>query len=159
MTDLSVTARALKLATRDLYRALGGQEVAADFAGRSQSRLSHYCNTTNPAMAAEFIPADILVRLEPLTGIPYVTRLLAHASGYALVPLGVASKEDRPWAGRLADLIREAGDVAAHLADSLAEDGRVSAADVVRRDLHGEVREAIQVLVDLNAALGRLDSG
>ena len=59
---LSPADLALKLAFRDAVRAAGGQEFVAGEIGRTQSRVSDWCN----ANVDEFPPIDIVRRVEAL---------------------------------------------------------------------------------------------
>lgn len=157
MKHLTPSERALKMATRRVVQQVGGVEEAGRHAGRSPARLSHWSNLTNPEVAHDFIPVNLLAQIEPLADDPAVTRELAHLSGYALVPLPAPAPEGVSWLRHLAVLAKEAGDVSAGLAAALADDGKLTVRELADGRLHREVREAIQALIDLEHALRLVD--
>lgn len=154
---LTVQQQALKAATRRLVQAVGGQEAATGFCrvARHQT-LSDYGNPCADA-AQRFAPVDVIADLEAVThgtpGHPAVTRQLARMAGYELVPLAPAQGGAVDFAGHLARVIRESADVTSalslHLSESALTGVRVDKAAALRR----EVAEAIQALVELDAAL------
>lgn len=146
--------QALKAATRRLVASVGGQEAAVLFTRfvRHQA-LSDF---GNPAEEARFIPADTIADLESLShgtpGHPVVTRTLARIQGFDLVPLPKARADGADFAAHLQAIIRESADVTMDL--SLHLKGTPTPADAAK--LRTEVAEAIQALVELDAALAQL---
>lgn len=78
---LSPSQLALKLATREAFKAAGGQDFVASELGCAQSRLSDY----GSANTGDFISIDKVLVVEALgagkPGHPHITRALARASG------------------------------------------------------------------------------
>lgn len=87
----SGTYQAIKAATRRLIRACGGLEDAADETRVSAQTLCLYQSPNR----SEYVPADVVADLEQVCGDPVVTRALAKAAGYDLVP----TKPADPGAG------------------------------------------------------------
>ena len=104
---------------------------------------------------------DVVADLEPLTrgreGYPHVTRLLAAMQGFALVRL----PEALPGKGELLKLAarqaREGGRITHAICEALADDGRVDAREA--RGVRPQVRDAIEILVALDASLAAIEAG
>lgn len=127
----------LKRATRDLVRALGGIEVAADDLGKGKSTVHRW---TDRNEADHFINIEDLAHLEAAAHRPLVTEQLARMAGCVLVTLPD-------------DDLREPGAMADHMMDIMAQVGRLTLA--VQAALHDgqvcarEVRELRALLADL----------
>ncbi|MCA3254800.1 phage regulatory CII family protein [Bradyrhizobium sp.] len=156
MSELGALKQLLKRETRALVKAVGGGDAGSMACRVRQQVLSDYGNITQ---SARFVPADVVLDLESVsvgrTGHPHVTRMLARAAGYELVPLPGARPETKSWHEHIAACAKEAGEVTSRLA--LAVAGGVNADEA--GDLVREVEEAIQSLVDLKFALRAVQSG
>lgn len=151
--SLSPDKQALKRATGRLVKAVGGQEAAVAFTRLHRHQvLSDYAN---PAAdhAERFAPIDVIADLEGIThgtaGHPVVTRALARAAGFALVPLPAARCAVDDLGCHLSAIIRESADVTLALSLALSR----PLADAGRAALRREIAEAVQALVELDAAL------
>lgn len=158
MAALTPDRQALKRATRALVRAVGGQEAAVGFTRLKRHQAFSDFASCAPDHAERFMPADIIADLEGVTagtpGHPAVTRELARQAGFALVPLPRARGGGRPMADHLAEVIRESAEVTMTLALDLR-----APAGVLRERLRREVAEAVQALIDLDAALAADEGG
>lgn len=135
--------QAAKAASRDLVRAFGGQEVAAEEAHRSQSRICAYGH----ANMADFMPVDVVDVLEERTqglpGWPHVTRWLARRRGLLLVPRPVQSLAGA-WGACLKRMTKEFGEVAQRIVDAVGDPdtpGEVTAAEIRATRLVEELDE------------------
>ena len=156
MTELPPEKQALKVATRRLVAAVGGQEAAVLFTRFTRHQaLSDFGNPA-PEHAHRFAPIDAVADMESIShgtpGHPVVTRQLARLAGYALVPLPRPRGEAADFAGHLQAVIRESADVTVHLSSRLRTAPSPEDVGTLRR----EVAEAIQALVELDAALAGL---
>lgn len=142
--------RGLKAAVRRLVRDLGGQEAAASLTRVDHQRLGRY-GRVHEAMQA---PIDVIADLETEAGCPAVTRLLAAAQGYLLVPRPGAAPVplDAAALGRMANA---AGDVIGDIGVALA-DGTVTVAEVHELALREDVRRAMEALAAIDAGLADL---
>lgn len=142
--------RGLKAAVRRLVRDLGGQEAAASLTRVDHQRLGRY-GRVQEAMQA---PIDVIADLETEAGSPAVTRLLAAAQGYVLVPRPVTPPMplDAVALGRMANA---AGNVIGDIGVALA-DGTVTVDEVRDLDLRHDVRRAMEALAGIDAGLAAL---
>lgn len=131
----------LKLAARDLVRAVGGQ---VDATGHSRIKRHQQFSAygSNSAEHAEtWMPADVVADLESVCrgaeGHPHVTRELARQQGYILVRLPDPGASADGLRQSVLELSRELGDVAGAIADALA-------------DLQCHPREAQRILDEVN---------
>ena len=142
--------QALRVATRALVRAAGGQEAAGAFVGKPQQRISQYATPHDKA----WMPLDAVARLEDVTasepGHPHVTRELAQRQGYALVRLPTARTVEAGWMEHLACCQRESGRLLTDFTKDLA-DAKIDRAEAA--ELRGDLRALLAALVDLDAAL------
>ena len=131
--------RALKAKVRTLVTELGGQEAGEEFTRVGHQTLSDYCNFKKPT---SFMPADVILDLELTAGSPIVTRHLARAQNYELVPVVAASGPviDSQMIGRIA---REFGDVMERAGSALADDGKISRIEISRHQLIDQLNELI----------------
>lgn len=134
----------LKAAFRRVVRDAGGIESAAMVTRVGKSNLSDYENVSRPF----FAPVDVVLDLESDCREPHVTRQLAHAQGYALVPVR-AEASDPELAQRLAKLGEEVSQVFARGAAALS--GGVEPAEA--RALIPEVDDVLKAASQLRGAL------
>ncbi len=131
----------LKAATRDAVGMAGGPQRAAHISRGTASRL---CEYGSPACDDRFIPVDVAMALEADIGAPVISRAMADALGYDLVPRNPAadaatikhqvSESMRGWGNLLADL------------NAALEDGRI------------DHLEAVGIEKAISAELNRLHS-
>lgn len=152
---LSPAKQGLKVATTALFAAVGGQEPAAMSCRVGQSKLSDYGNVFKPEA---FAPIDVVIDLEAITrglpGAPHVTRYLALRAGFALVPLPQARPTVVTFEVHLAACAKETADVITALATSL--NGGVCQREA--KAVRAEIAHAVQVLMDLDAALAEREA-
>lgn len=149
---------ALKAATREAVKAAGGQDHVAREVGRAQSRISDYCSSN----AAEFMPLDIIARVEELgagsPGHPHITRALARRQGDMVLDCGDGG-ERYPLAQLLAEVAGESSDVIRILAEG-AGSSDAAARSIAsmgprqRSELARELDGLMQVLSDINNQIG-----
>ncbi len=149
---ISPEKQALKTATARLIRAAGGQEAAVAFTELSRHQaLSEYASPA-PEHAHRFARIDVVADLEAVShgtpGHPVVTRQLARAAGFLLVPMPGARGDLPDLGSHLSAIIRETADVTLNLSLHLNRDAAASPSR-----LRSEVAQAIQALVELDAAL------
>jgi hypothetical protein len=146
----AVEAKVLKAATRQLIERLGGLEAAVAVlrtdGGRRvrRSQISNYQNQHSQ----QFLPPDLIARLERAAGAQLVTAELARIHGFALV-------RPDPGAGQcvvreLAELAAESADVARAFAAGLAH-GRLCPEDLVRiqretLELHAQSEDVLSAV-------------
>lgn len=96
MTAFPPILQGLRVASRALVRAVGGQDAAAATCARIKRHQS-FSDFGNPNGSA-FMPLDAVVELEAVTrgtpGWPVVTRYLAQQTGHVLVPLPEITSTD-----------------------------------------------------------------
>jgi hypothetical protein len=153
-------ARALKGATRQLIERLGGLEATVAVLrtdGGRRVRRSQLSNYQNPN-CQQFLPPDLIVRLERVAGAQLVTAELARLHGLALVQpdLGAGQCVVR----ELAELAAESADVARVFADGLA-DGRLCAEDLVQiqretLELHAQSEDVLAAVAAQLASASQL---
>lgn len=152
---LNSEKQGLKLAARDLVRAVGGGEAGAGFCRVSQQRLSEYGSINGEL----FMPADVVLDLEAVTrgepGHPHVTRYLARSAGFGLVPLPELGAVSTDWHDHIGGLAEEAGDITRKICVSLADDGRVTAREVKVHGLLADAEKLLTIAVALRAALAQ----
>lgn len=139
---------ALKAATRDLVAAAGGCTRAAKVSRVEAAAFSRYGQWGDPRC----IPVDVVADLEQDVGEPILTRILADAAGYVLVPKAqVAERAALPQ--HMADVAGAAGAAIADLAQALADgvvDAREAAAlKATFAKAQTELAEAEAVLADV----------
>jgi hypothetical protein len=146
---------ALKRATGEMIRGVGGLEAAAGFCRVGKSVLG--CNQS-PNEPDSFVALDVLADLEPLArgreGWPHVTRALAAQQGFALVKLPDALPEAGDLLHLVARQAREGGAIASAICAALA-DGKVDADEA--RAARKQVADLIDVAVAMDAALAAIE--
>lgn len=144
---LSPRQRLHKRAAKALVEAVGGVEAAAEFCRAGKSQLSDYGN----ANVATFMPSDVIADLEALVPEPAVTRMLARAAGCELLRLPEACSAGGPWAGFVAELAKEMGELVSGVCQDLADDNDLSPQEASRR--LSDAADLVRVAVNLEAAL------
>ncbi|MBC9177813.1 phage regulatory CII family protein [Pseudoroseomonas ludipueritiae] len=146
----SAANAALKSLTRVLIEQVGGIDAAVavlNAGGTRGVRRSQVSNYYNPH-CNQFLPVDLLARLEEVADEPVITTELARRAGQVMTrPAGIPSDcllQD------LAELQAEAGDVARAVADGM-RDGHLCDEDLARLEreamqLHGRACEALATL-------------
>lgn len=145
---------AIKRASGELVKGVGGLEAAAGFCRVGKSTLSDAASVNKPGC---FLTVDVVQDLEPLarerSGWPHVTRALAAGMGFALVQLPEALPDAGDLLRLLAEQSKEAGDVANSVCVALA-DGKVEPHEA--RHTRQQIRELITVAVAMDAMMGRI---
>lgn len=114
----------LRTAFRRLVKAVGGVEAGAGMTRVSKTTLATYYDRNSVPQA--WAPMDVIIDLEDAAGEPLVTRELARALGYELVPA-----VDEPQSAGMVDLLRivaedsDAGGRFAGLVLQVTRDGRL----------------------------------
>lgn len=149
---------ALKRATQETIRGVGGLEAAAGFCRVGKSVLSD-AQSVNRADC--FAAIDVVADLEPLArgreGWPHITRALAAAQGFALVKLPEALPAKRELLNLVARQSSEASRITQAICEALADDDRVDAREA--RGVRPLVHEAQEILAALDAALAAIEGG
>lgn len=155
MNSLGHDDRALKAATRRLMKACGGQEGAAETIAEAkgvrprQQRLSDCGNDRH----TDYLRIDEVAHLEAVAehdrSWPHITRTLATRHGFLLIaiPSGPSSSSD--WLKEQAALSQEVVDVTTHIANGLADDGKISGLEGTA--LISEIDDAMAKLATLRA--------
>lgn len=114
---------ALKLATARAVEAAGGQVLVARETGRSQGRVSDWCNIATP----DFIPLDAATIVDALgagsPGHPHIARVMARAAE------AVGAAAPRPMAAHVPVIAAEMADLLRSLT-ARPNGGPVSVADL-----------------------------
>ncbi|MFT8586797.1 hypothetical protein [Acetobacter papayae] len=74
---------AIKTATKEVVQRVGGYEAAASISRVGKSNLSDYGNRASPLI----VPVDVAIVLDRCAQQPIILAAMAHAEGFALVPL------------------------------------------------------------------------
>lgn len=142
----------LKAATRMLIREAGGVELAAKVTRVERAELSRYENPST----GRFLPVDVLLDLESANGEPHVTRELARAQGHVLIALPRLEGTGE-WGRHLGAIAKDCGEAIAVVGEALSVGGTITAEEVKALNIRREVTEAIERLVELEAALAQLE--
>ena len=146
---LSPEQRRLKRASKDLIKAVGGTNDAAEIAGARQQRMSDVGLPNTP----DFLRLDEVLALEEealgSADWPQVTRALArhHRCILVRVPEQPAARDWHLEVGRLS---KNAACVVQSICEALT-DGKVDAKEVAQGGLREQIAEAQQVLAGLDA--------
>lgn len=147
--QLSVEHRRIKRASKALVGAVGGTADAGEVAGLRQQRVSE-CTLPN---TETFFTVDAVLALEEdargSENWPQVTRTMARHHGFELLPLPTCAAGDSDWHRALGDVSREAGDAVAKICGALADDGKVTAAEIRDGNIVDEIEEAMAKLAAL----------
>jgi len=158
--QLPLELRRIKRASKALVGAVGGTIDAADICKLRQQRVSE-CQLPN---VPTFLPVDAVLSLEDEArgsdGFPQVTAAMARHHGFALMQLPSATLVEGSWHRSLAEVSREAGDVVGKIVNALADDGDVSAKEIISGRIVEEIDDAIARLADLKGlCAARLERG
>ncbi|RDV06402.1 hypothetical protein DXH95_02965 [Sphingorhabdus pulchriflava] len=155
--NLSPSQLALKLATREAFKAAGGQDFCASELGCAQSRLSDYASPNT----GDFISIDKVLMVEALgagkAGHPHITRALARASGGEFLDRSADDGEAEALDVHLPRFAAEAGDLIRHLAQGVALKGRLTTPQL--HELNRQVVETLDALLALYGDLNDVPAG
>ncbi|MDX3885569.1 MAG: hypothetical protein QHC65_14200 [Sphingomonas sp.] len=150
---------ALKRASAEVVKGVGGYEAAAGFCRLGKTRLGQVCSTAHPD---EFMPLDVLLDLEPLAkdrpGWPHVTRMLAKAQGFELFREPEVEPELGDWHEQMGELAEHSGAITSGLCAALKTDRRVTPNEVTEFGLIEQVDALIADAVKLRAMLRQVEA-
>lgn len=138
----------LKKAVRDLITSVGGVEAAAVICGKGRSVVSDYQSESKPKTS---IPIEFVERLERESGVPHVTRYLATALGFDLLPHH-GRADDKAAVEHVSGITKEFGEVLAH-ASTFVKCGALSPADA--KALLQEIDDVREALATMRAAVAK----
>jgi len=144
---------ALKAAFRRLAKLAGGMESAASITRVSFGQIAKYGRVHDE----QFAPLDVVADLEADTGEALVTRELAGLAGYLLIAKPPA-QAGAAWIAAIGDVSREVGEVVGRCCEALNVGGRISATEIRELNLRGEVRDAMEALARIDAALAVVEA-
>jgi len=146
---------ALKRATVDMIRGVGGLEVAAQFCRVGKSVLGDNQSINKPD---SFVAIDVVAALEPLArerdGWPHITRALAGEMGFLLFKRPDAVPDKTDLLTLVGQLSQRNGEVAGEVCTSLA-DGVVDYAEA--RRTRARLAMQIAIALELDAALAAIE--
>mgnify|MGYP001042125909 CR=1 FL=1 len=147
------TRGTIKEAEAGLVAACGGLKQAAT-ASRLAKTVLAQC--TDDDHATRHLPVDVVADLERASGDPVVTRYLAALSGHLLVPVRGVSREPYPLV--LASVTKETGELLGAAGAALRE-GRLSPAQahVVKREALDVAAALAEMLADCDAIIAAGD--
>lgn len=125
MSAHPVRHQRLKAATRELQRAVGGLEAAAEITGKGKSQHGNYQNLSMPDFATIEAIADMEAVAHGTPGFPQVTSLLCQMAGGVFVPLPEMPDTDEAPAMFVMRLASELGAVSGSITDGLADNGKI----------------------------------
>ena len=159
LAPLSPADQLLKLKTKALVAAVGGQEAAPGFA--RIKRHQAYSEYGSNACPDKFMTLDVARDLEAVTvggpGWPIITRHLAQCAGGVFVKLPDGPPGSESFHLANADLTAEFADVSGAISRALA-DGTVQAAEVRTLKLRQHCRDLIEVAMQLDAMFERIEA-
>lgn len=148
---------ALKVATSEMNKGVGGLEAGAAFTRVGKSMLADYGSLNRPD---SFVPIDVVLDLEPLsrerTGWPHVTQALCRAMGGTFV-----AEPEVPATS--ADLLTLCGQLSAEFNDSVnavcagLADGNWCSKDGARLGL--ELDQLLRIVVQMRAVARHTSEG
>lgn len=138
----------LKKAVRDLIASVGGVKAAADICGKGRSIVSEYQSETKPKSS---ISIELVERLERKSGVPHVTRYLATALGFDLLPHH-GRAEDIAAIEHVSVITKEFGEVLAY-ASAFVRHETLSPADA--KALLQEIDDVREALATMRAAVAK----
>lgn len=145
--QLSPSQLALKLATREAFKAAGGQDFVASELGCAQSRLSDYGSPNT----LDFISIDKVLVVEALgagkPGHPHITRALARASGGEFLGRAAIDGEVEALDVHLPRFASEAGDLIRSLAQGVALKSKLTRSQLAA--LNQQVVETLDAVLAL----------
>ncbi|CAN5338236.1 hypothetical protein BH10PSE12_BH10PSE12_03000 [soil metagenome] len=149
---------AIKLGTKDAIRAAGGQEFVAGEVSKSQSRLCDY----GLQNTCDFIPANDIRKVEAMSagapGWPHITRVLARAQGFVLVPVPQGAEDPDGLTRCVMTLAAELGDVSRGVSEALSSsgDGAQDVTPAEAKRILVEVAQMEDMLAAMRVTLQRL---
>jgi hypothetical protein len=148
---------ALKVATSEMIKGVGGLEAAAGFCRVGKSVLGEAQSINCPD---RFVAIDVVADLEPLArdreGWPHVTRALCRHMGGVFVPLPSKAPGRDDLIGAVGRLAKEAADVTQSICAAV-QDGKVEAPEIAAARV--QIEEAIAVLATLDRQLLTMAEG
>ena len=143
------TYNTLKTAVKRLVLDVGGVDAAASCTRGTRSLFSDYGNITSD----RHLPADAILDLETIGGVPHVTEALASAQGYRLVRVDPRPRDE--VAAALARIGQSMGVLFSNAAAALA-DGVLTPVEAagLSRDLESTGRVVSEALSLLRRELG-----
>lgn len=146
---------ALKRATGEMIRGVGGLEVAAQYCRVGKSALS---DNQSLNKTESFVAIDVVAALEPLArerdGWPHVTRALAEDMGFLLFKRPDAIPETADLLTLVGKLSHRNGEVAGEVCTALA-DGKVDRSEA--RLCRARIAIQMAVALELDAALAAIE--
>lgn len=140
---------ALKRATSDMVKGVGGLEAAASFTRVGKSMLADY-GSVNKADC--FIPLDVIADLEPLarerSGWPHITQALCRLMDGVFVPLPDAPVTGADLFAKHATLAKEASDVTGAICAGM-QDGKWDPEDGAELEKHCD--DLLDVVIRMRA--------
>lgn len=152
----SIAYETFKQSASDLVRACGGLKVAASATRVTLNSISRYANSS---IDAAHMPVDIVYDLEQASGELVVTEALARLHGCALVRTEKPDIAHDNFVGHISNLTSEFADVTANVAHCLADDNKISKAEIKATDLRREIHELVQAALELDLALEQIEMG
>lgn len=123
---------AIKTATKQAVTAVGGIDAAASATRVGRSQIADYYNRNSP----QVVPADVAVALDQCAEHPHILSAMAHAEGYAILPIRVGD----------GDIAQDMQDIALGAGDLMSETVRVLADGIVTEDERHALMTRLQTL-------------
>lgn len=156
MSALAQAARgkALKEASGELVKSVGGLEAAADYRDKGKSTFGRYTLASDDE---HFMPLRDAVELERIAPEPVITKMMCKLAGGVFLPLPDATPDCSEISLRVLELAKELGDVSAQVRIALANDGQVDAVEAasIERELEQLVDSSVQTLALVRAIQGK----
>ncbi|SNS53698.1 hypothetical protein SAMN06295912_108139 [Sphingomonas laterariae] len=154
---------ALKRATGEMIKGVGGLEVAAMHCRVGKTRLAQAADARNPDNAEQFVAIDVVQDLEPLArgraGWPHVLRELATSMGFDLVERPTAEPDSDDWHEQMSELAEAGAGITRGLCAALKGDRRITPHEIKEFGLIGQVDDLIGDAVRLRAMLKMVEAG
>ncbi len=156
---LPPSEQVLKRASKQLVRAFGGTEAAAEHLNQADHRRVDHRRMSDIGNAnhGAFLRLDEAAELEELTvgsvGWPHITRAMAARTGHALVRLPDPRLNDTIWAMRAAKLLKEGGDVISGIGARLESGGELDPHEAA--SLIPDADELVEIAIEVREALRR----
>lgn len=148
--NLSTDAQHQARMARQLIRAAGGLEAAAEISGKGKSQIARYQSPHDEAS----ITLEVIEALESVTsgsvGHPIITRYLAMRAGYVLVQLPQKPANGTDLLSLVSQQAKESGDITSGIINALADKQWTNTELVTAQR---EVQELIEVAVAMQSEL------
>lgn len=148
-----IEAKALKRASRQLIKSVGGIEAAADLVGKKHAQVGRWHNRDD---LGSWINLADLRMLEDHAEAAFVTAEMARLAGGCFIPLPDRSGDGTALAGRLIEIMDRVGKVAGQTQQAIA-DGVCEPREAA--PVRQVVAEAIAALVAYDAQLAEIEAG